>query len=387
MKLSELSIDYKEQLVKIRRYLHQYPEPSMEEFETAAYVRDFLTSHGISWIPAGLTGTVAIIQGTKAKPVIGLRGDIDALEMDELNHVPYHSKCPGLMHACGHDGHTAALLCAALWLNEHREEIPATLKLIFQPGEENGIGAESVVKSGAVSDVQGIFGLHVASSLPTGEVTIRAGAMSSANDKFKIWITGKGCHGSTPQKGADALLAGTSLVSMLQSVITRESDPLKPTVMTIGIFQSGTAFNILPENTYIEGSIRVLEESQRKVNRAAIKRMAEAAASAYGCTVRTEFITTAKVVYNDEKLTGYAIAAAEKLLGKEHVAEQEMSLGAEDFAAFLDICPVTYMNIGSGNAAKGTSFPHHHGNFDIDEDCLPICMGMYIQFVMEMAEG
>ena len=176
-------------------------------------------------------------------------------------------------------------------------------------------------------------------------------------------------------------------MSMLQSVITRESDPLKPTVMTIGIFQSGTAFNILPENTYIEGSIRVLEESQREVNRAAIKRMAEAAASAYGCTVRTEFITTAKVVYNDEKLTGYAIAAAEKLLGKEHVAEQEMSLGAEDFAAFLDICPVTYMNIGSGNAAKGTSFPHHHGNFDIDEDCLPICMGMYIQFVMEMAEG
>ena len=387
MILSELAADYKEQLIKIRRYLHQYPEPSMEEFETAAYVRDFLTSHGIPWIPAGLTGTVGIIQGTQDKPVIGLRGDIDALEMDELNKVSYHSKRAGVMHACGHDGHTAALLCAGLWLKEHSSEIPATVKLIFQPGEENGMGAESVVKSGAVTDVQGIFALHVSSSLPTGEVTIRSGAMSAANDKFKIWITGRGCHGSTPQKGADALLAGVSLVNTLQSVISRECDPLKPTVMTIGIFQSGTAFNILPENTYIEGSIRVLEESQRAVNRAAISRMAEATASAYRCTVRTEFISTAKVVYNDEKLTGMAIMAAEKLLGKEHVAEQELSLGAEDFAAFLDICPVTYMNIGSGNEGKGTSFPHHHGNFDIDEDCLPICMAMYIQFVLEMAAG
>ena len=201
------------------------------------------------------------------------------------------------------------LLCAALWLYEHRQEIPGIVKLIFQPGEENGQGAASVVKSGAVSDVEGIFALHTASSLPTGEVSIRKGPMSSANDKFRIWITGTGCHGSVPQNGADALLAGVSLVQNLQSVITRESDPLKPTVMTIGIFRSGSAFNILPEHAYIEGSIRVLEEPQREVNRSAISRIARAAADSYRCTVRTEFECTAKVVYNNERLTDYAISS------------------------------------------------------------------------------
>lgn len=258
--------------------------------------------------------------------------------------------------------------------------------MIFQPGEENGQGARSVVESGAIDDVEGIFGLHVSSSLPTGQVTIRRGVMSSANDKFKIWITGKGCHGSAPQNGADALMAAATLAQTLQTVISRESDPLKPTVMTIGILQSGTAFNILPENAYMEGSIRVLEEEQRKVNRRAIQRMAEAVALTYRCTAETEFEATAKVVYNDSYLTDLAVKAAGKILGEDKVEEQELSLGAEDFAEYLAVSPVTYMNIGSRNEELGIVMPHHHGNFDIDEDCLPICMAMYIQFVKEYFE-
>ena len=373
--------EWKDKLTEIRRYLHQNPEPSMREFHTTAYVRDFLSQRQISWIEAGPTGTVAVIHGKSTTPVIGLRADLDALEMEELNDVPYRSRCPGLMHACGHDAHTASLLCAAVWLQDHRHEIHATVKLIFQPGEESGEGAQSIVESGAVSDVDGIFALHTASSLPTGTVSIRTGAMSAANDKFRIWITGRGCHGSTPQKGMDALLAGTALVQTLQSLITRESDPLKPAVMTIGIFRSGTAFNVLPENAYIEGSVRVLEESQRPVNREIISRMAENTAAAYRCRVKTEFECTAKVVYNDEHLTKIAKAAAADLLGTDQVLEQPLSLGAEDFGSFLDVCPVTYMNVGSGNAEKGTDYPHHHGKFDIDEDILPTCMALYIQFV------
>ena len=275
MNILTQAAEWKETLIKIRRYLHQHPEPGMKEFHTTEYIRKFLSDRQIPWIPAGPTGTVAIIRGKCDTPVIGLRGDTDALEMDELNEVPYRSENPGVMHACGHDAHTASLLCAGAWLFEHRDEINATVKLIFQPGEECGEGAQSVVDSGAVSDVERIFALHTASTLPTGTVTIRSGAMSAANDKFRIYITGRGCHGSTPQKGMDALLAGTTLVQTLQSVITRESDPLKPTVMTIGIFRSGTAFNVLPETAYIEGSIRVLEESQRQVNREAVSRMAE----------------------------------------------------------------------------------------------------------------
>ena len=374
---------YKEELIRVRRYLHQYPEESMKEYETAAYVRDYLTKHDIPWIEAGETGTVAIIQGSREGPIIGLRGDIDALVMAELKTCDYASKKPGLMHACGHDAHTGALLGAAVYLNEHKDELPGTVKLIFQPGEENGRGAKSVVDSGAVNDVEGIFALHVANSLPIGNVTIRKGVMSSANDKFRIWIHGVGCHGSTPQKGADALLAGANLATTLQSLISRESDPLKPSVMTVGILQSGTAFNILPEEAYLEGSIRTLDEAQREVNRETVRRMAECTAAAYKCTATTEFEATAKVVYNDEHLTDLAIRSAEKILGKEHVLEQELSMGAEDFAEFLAVAPVTYMNIGSRNEEKGITAPHHHGEFDIDEDCLPICMAMYVQFVYE----
>lgn len=382
-KLYEEAKERQKELIDIRRYLHQHPEASMMEYETTAYIRKLLDKEGIPWIPAGETGTVAVIEGKKDGRVLGLRGDIDALEMDELRESSFCSQNPGLMHACGHDGHTASLLGAAKYLFQHKEELPGTVKFIFQPGEENGRGARSVVESGAIDDVEGIFGLHVSSSLPTGQVTIRKGVMSSANDKFRIWIKGKGCHGSAPQNGADALMAGASLAQVLQTVISRESDPLKPTVMTIGILQSGTAFNILPENAYMEGSIRVLEESQREVNRQAIHRMAEATAAAYRCTVETEFEATAKVVYNDERLTDLAITAAGKLLGKEQVAEQELSLGAEDFAEYLAVCPVTYMNIGSRNEKLGITAPHHHGMFDIDEDCLPICMAMYVQFAYE----
>ena len=376
--------EWKQKLVELRRYLHQHPEASMKEFETTEFIRSYLSKRKIPWIEAGKTGTVAVIRGQNEKPVIGLRGDTDALEMEELNTCEYRSQNPGVMHACGHDGHTAALLCAAEYLYQCRENIPGTVKLIFQPGEENGQGARLVVDSGAVDDVQGIFALHVANSVPIGKVTIRKGAMSAANDKFRIWITGKGCHGSTPQKGADALMAGAALAQTLQTVITRESDPLKPTVMTIGILTSGTAFNILPENAYMEGSVRVLEEEQRKVNREAIRRMAESTAAAYRCTVKTEFECTAKVVYNDEKLTDIAVSAAEKMLGAENVEEQELSLGAEDFGEFLEICPVTYMNIGSRNEELGITASHHHGNFDIDEDSLPVCMAMYVQFTLDV---
>lgn len=380
--LNELK-EWQQKMIDIRRYLHQYPEASMKEFQTTEYIRNYLDRENIPWDEAGATGTVAIVKGCNDGPVIGLRGDIDALEMEELNEYPYCSRHPGLMHACGHDGHTAALLCAAEYLYAHKEEIPGTVKLIFQPGEENGQGAASIVESGKIDDVQGIFGLHVSSSLPTGQVTIRKGVMSSANDKFQIWITGKGCHGSTPQKGADALLAAASLAQTLQSVISRESDPLKPTVMTIGILNSGTAFNILPENAYMEGSIRVLEEEHREKNREIIRRMSESTAAAYSCSVKTKFTCTAKIVYNDEELTDLAITAAESLLGKEQVGEQELSLGAEDFAEYLSVAPVTYMNIGSRNEALGITAPHHHGEFDIDEECLPICTAMYVQFVYE----
>lgn len=383
MGIYEDAVENKELLVEIRRHLHRHPEPGMKEFQTAAYIRKRLDEWGIPWIPAGETGTAAIIRGKAEKPVLGLRGDIDALEMDELNENSYTSCNPGLMHACGHDGHTASLLAAAKYLHERRDRIPGCVKCVFQPGEECGEGAASVVESGAVNDVQAFFALHVMSSIPIGQVSIREGYMSSANDRFVIRITGKGCHGSTPQKGADALLAGAELAHTLQTLVSRESSPLEPTVITIGVLNSGTAFNILPENAYLEGSVRVLREERRYENREIIERMAQCVAGAYRCTAKVEFQCTARAVYNDEKLTAIARKAARTFLPEEAVMLQDENMGAEDFGAFLDIAPVTYMNIGSGNEEKKTTAPHHHGLFDIDEDSLPICMAMYVTFTEE----
>lgn len=383
MGIYEDAKSHKELLTELRRHLHRYPEAGMKEFETTAFIRARLEEWKIPWIPAGDTGTVAVIKGMSDRPVLGLRGDIDALLMDELNRHSYTSCNPGIMHACGHDAHCASLLAAAKYLYEIRNQIPGTVKCVFQPGEECGEGAASVVRSGAVDDVEAFFALHVLPSFPVGCVTIREGYMSAANDRFVIRITGKGCHGSTPEKGADALLAGAALAQSLQTLVSRESSPLEPTVITIGVLNAGTAYNILPEHAYLEGSVRVLREERRLENREIIKRMAESTAAVYKCTAKTEFQCTAKAVYNDETLTELARKAAREFLPEEGVMIQEESLGAEDFGEFLEVAPVTYMNIGSGNEEMGITSPLHHGLFDIDEDCLPVCMAMYVAFAAE----
>lgn len=377
----EKAKNIREVLVKTRRDLHRHPEASMKEFATTAYLRQELDRLGIPWLEAGPTGTVGVLG--KGGPVVGLRGDIDALEMDELNECEYQSENPGAMHACGHDAHAAGLLGAARILKEHEDNLHGTVKLIFQPGEENGLGAASVVDSGAVSDVNAFFALHVSSSLPTGTATLSSGVITSANDKFRIWIKGRGCHGSTPEKGSDALLAGSALVQNLQALISRESSPLEPTVITIGIFHAGTGFNILPEDAYLEGSVRVLDEGRRLKNREAIRRMAEHTAAVFQAGARVEFECTAKIVNNDEELTALALSGAEQILGAGAVAPQGRNLGAEDFGGYLGIAPGTYINIGSRNEAKGITAPHHHGQFDVDEDALPICAAMYAQFALD----
>lgn len=374
------ALEIQDEIIKTRRELHMYPEISMCEFKTAKYIRAKLTEMGIKWETDGGTGTVATLSGRTGERTLGLRGDIDALSVMEINECEYKSKNPGVMHACGHDAHAAALLAAAKILKSRINSINGTIKLIFQAGEENGEGAAAMVQSGKVDDVDAFFALHVASHLKTGAATIRSGVMSSANDQFKIRIKGKGCHGSTPQFGADALLAGASLVQTMQAVITHENDPRKPSVLNVGVFNSGTAFNVLSGNAYIEGSIRVMEEEQRDVNRKTIARMAESIASAYKCTAKCEFIPTAYIVTNDEKLTEIAKVVGQDILGKGNVTEQPVNLGAEDFAAFCNVAPVTYMNIGSGNENKGTTAPHHHGNFEIDEDCLAISAAIYALF-------
>ena len=382
MKLEEKARALHQELIEIRRHLHRYPEASMKEVETTSYIRGILDNWQVPWVKAGPNGTVAIIRGEGAGKTVALRADIDALEMQELKTCDYRSQKDGLMHACGHDAHTAALLGAIRLLQE--SEFIGCVKCIFQPGEENGEGAASVVKSGAIDDVEAFFGIHVSSKNLIGQGTIKSGVMSCANDKFQIWIKGLGSHGSTPERGADALLAGAALVQNLQSIVSRENSPLNPTVLTIGILQSGTAFNILPDLAYLEGSCRTLKKESREKNRHAIKRLAKHTAEAFKCTAKVKIQGTADIVDNDEALTQIARSAAIKILGQENVLEQEVSLGAEDFAQYQKIAPVTYLNIGSQNPQdEGTAVPHHHGLFDVDEEVITLSASIYAQFALD----
>lgn len=367
-------------MISDRRHIHMHPEIGMEEVQTCAYVRSRLDEMKIPWVEASPTGTVATI-GSGA-PVLGLRADIDALDIQENTGTEYQSCIPGKMHACGHDAHTACLLGAASILKEIEPQLKGTIKLIFQPAEESGVGAQAVVDSSAVKDCNAFFALHVASSLPTGRCSISKGVISAGNDRFVIHIHGKSCHGSSPQKGVDALMTGVALAQSMQTMITRSVDPLFPVCMNIGLFQAGTAFNILPGEAYLEGSIRFLDESLRQVCREKLRTLAEHTAAAFGAKADVEFENTAKIVINDDKLTDLAIQAVSSFLGREAVVEQGLNMGAEDFASFLSVAPGTYLNVGTGNAEKHTDNPHHNEKFDIDEDALPICCAAYVQFAL-----
>lgn len=370
--------DIASELVQNRRALHRIPEIGMEEHRTAAYIRQKLDEMEIFWVEASPTGTVAVI-GLDG-PVIGLRADIDGLSIQEKNDCPYASENTGKMHACGHDAHTAALLGAARLLKARESKLPGRVKLIFQPAEETGKGAQAVIDSGAISDCAGIFALHVASDLPTGICCISKGVVGAGNDRFMIRIHGKTCHGSTPQKGIDALAVGTALAQNMQTMMTRSTDPLQPVSMNIGIFRAGSAFNVLPGEAYLEGSIRILDESLREQNRSNLRRLANGICMAYGATAEVEYENTASILINDSALTDVAVDAVSSFLGRDAIHEQRPSLGAEDFANFLRVTRGTYLHVGSGNPAKGTDRPHHNEKFNVDEDVLPICAAAYAGF-------
>ena len=369
------------EIVEDRRQIHRYPETGMEEYRTCAFIRKRLDEMQIPWIPAGETGTVGILG--EGKPVIGLRADIDALDIQEKNDCSYASLIPGKMHACGHDAHTASLLGAARLFLQMQDPPKGTIKLIFQPGEENGKGANSVAASGAVDDCSAFFALHVASSLPTGRCSLSKGVITAGNDRFSIRIIGKSCHSSTPQNGIDALMIAASLVQQMQTMITHRISPFETVCMNIGILQAGTAFNILPGEAKIEGSIRILKEELRPLFRETLKNLVEHTAAAGGARAEVIFENTAGIVINDDHLTEIAARAVRKLIGEENLCEQPPNLGSEDFSGFLGIAPGVYLNVGTGNPEKGTDKPHHNEFFNIDEDGMAICAAAYVQFVLE----
>ncbi len=357
-------------IIETRRHFHAHPEASLKEYETAAYIRSALDDMGVSYVTVGETGTLATVQGALPGKTILLRGDIDALELQDTKTVPYASQNEGLCHACGHDAHGAALLGAVRVLNGRKDKLSGTIKFAFQQAEEIGAGARIFVAEGRLKDVDYAFGLHVASQEPSGTIDITPGPKTASTDNWTITVTGYSGHAARPHLAHDAALASAAILVELQTLISRQRDPLKPAVITVGSINSGTRRNVIASSGELQGTLRCLDQETRENLLAKIEHVAHLVAQVHGCTAQFENYNAAEITMNDEHATAYAQEVLTPLFdqGAVHTNTQP-SLGGEDFADFSQAVPSCFMWIGTQSGPQN-AVPHHHGDFDIDESQL-----------------
>lgn len=383
MTISKLVKDNKDYVIALRREFHKNPEPSFKELNTSRRIKEELDKMGIEYISCATTGVVATIKGNHTGKTIALRADIDALSVQELNDVEYKSQVDNMMHACGHDGHTSMLLGAANILNEKRDEIYGTVKLFFQPAEEIGEGADAMIADGAMNGVDSVFGIHLWSSIETGKVSIESGPRMASADWFKINVNGKGGHGSAPHQCVDALVVASSIVMNLQTIVSREIDPLEPVVLTIGMLNSGSRFNVIAENAYMEGTTRCFNNKIRKELPARMEKIISNIAQSYGATATLDYNYIIDPTINDEKCADLGQKVVEKILGKNGLTKFEKITGGEDFSHYMRNTPGALAFVGCRNESKGACYSHHSGNFEIDEDSLEIGTNLYVQYAID----
>ncbi|MER2089530.1 MAG: amidohydrolase [Sporosarcina sp.] len=373
--------NYSDELTALRRKLHSEPELSFEEVKTTEFVCAYLDELGISYRKTEPTGVIAEIKGALPGETVALRGDMDALSVEQLNtHVPYASKIDGKMHACGHDAHTSMLLIAAKALSDVKDELSGNVRLLFQPAEEIAQGAKAMVDQGAMDGVDNVFGIHIWSQMPTHKIACTPGPSFAAADIFKVHFTGKGGHGAIPQDCIDAALVASSFVMNVQTVVSRTIDPQQAAVLTVGKMEVGTRFNVIAENALIEGTVRTFNQNTRNHIETSISQYAKSVADMYGATAEVEYIRGTQPVVNDEESARLVQQVAAEAFGPDVVFDEKPTMGAEDFSFFLDKAPGSFALVGSGNPKKDTEWSHHHGNFDIDEDALATGAELYAQY-------
>ena len=344
--------------------LHMHPELSYEEYETTERIKRELAAAGIEILQIPLkTGVTAIVRGAKPGKTYGLRCDIDALPIAEETDLPYKSKTPGKMHACGHDFHTAAVFGAALLLQERKEELQGTVKILFQPAEESSHGAETVLETGVFSDVTAIFGLHTAAYLPVGTLGIRAGSVMAAVDRFELNITGTGCHGGHPDEGVDTILVAASVIQAFQSIVGRNLNPFHTGVVSVTRSNGGNTWNVIPDKVELEGTVRSMEKDDRIFIERRMREIAEHTAAAYGANAELLWYPGPPATVNEKAWSAFAQKVAEES-GFE-VVPQRNSTGGEDFAFYLEKIPGCFINVGTG-----VGYPNHHPKFYADEAAL-----------------
>ncbi|HEU0163677.1 MAG TPA: amidohydrolase [Thermomicrobiales bacterium] len=362
-----------------RRHLHEHPELGFQEHETAAFVAQRLQTLGVEDIRTGInkTGVTGLIHGTKpgAGKVVLLRADMDALPITEENEVEYVSQNPGVMHACGHDAHTSILLGVARILMEKRSLFSGTVKVLFQPSEELFPGgAVGMIAEGVLEDphVDAVFGLHMAQESPVGTVLISAGPIMAAPDSFKIDIQGKGGHAARPQAAIDPVVIGSEIVVAIQTLVSRETDPMDNAVVSTTYFNSGDAFNVIPDIASLGGTVRTFKPETRDYMEKRLPELVEGVGAALGAKVEATFTRGYPATVNDPEQAERVRQAAIKVVGEEKVLPKKPAMGGEDFSYFLEQRPGAYFFVGTKNEEKGLIWGHHHPRFDIDEESLGV---------------
>lgn len=388
MNISQLAKEQESYVIECRRFLHAYPELGEHETETTRFIKEQLEEMGIPVQTfEGITGCVGTIQGKKTGKTVMLRADIDALPIQENPGKSYCSVTPGVMHACGHDCHTAMLLGAARILNAQREELKGTVKLIFQMAEEIGRKSEEYVKRGVLEGVDAIFGMHVWSAMDVGTASFECGERMACSDRFTIQVRGTSAHGSAPHQGHDAVLAAAAAVMALQSIPSRVNDPLDSLVVTVGMMNGGTKENILADHVDLVGTVRAFNREFRKGMPARMEQLVKSVVQAYGCTADCDYYFGPSPLINDhEDLVEIAQGAVQKELGEDSLRHLPKMTGAEDFSVYMEHIPGIYGYLGSRNRDKGIECSHHHPAFDIDESILCHGAAIYAQFAADYLE-
>jgi|SRR5690625_4118454 len=374
-------------LINLRRDIHAHPELAFEEVRTSDLVARELEALGLE-VHRGLatTGVVATISGRPGKRAVGLRADMDALPMQELNdHLPYRSTIPGKMHACGHDGHVAMLLGAARYFANHRD-FDGTIYLIFQPAEEGEGGAERMVQEGLFKrfPMDAVFGMHNTPGMPVGQFGVLPGPMMASFDLLDITITGTGGHAGFPQNANDPIIAGARLVDSLQSIVSRRVDPVNPAVLSITRFQGGTTHNVIPEQVQLSGTVRVFSPKTRDLVERELKQICQGVALAHGVTIEVDYQRRYPPTINSPQEAQWAKEAAAQLVGEDAVnVDVGPLMAAEDFAFMLEACPGAYVWIGNGEGEQGGCMVHNP-HYDFNDAILTLGSRYWVQLAQHV---
>ncbi|GAA4348715.1 M20 family metallopeptidase [Hymenobacter saemangeumensis] len=377
--IKQLAAQYAADTVALRQHLHAHPELSFEEVNTAAFVTRELERMGLQPQPLAGTGVVALIEGQPGGPAIALRADMDALPIQEANEVPYKSTQPGVMHACGHDVHTSCLLGAARILCELKDQFRGSIKLMFQPGEEKLPGGASLmIKEGVLQNPapKSVLGQHVFPKLPAGQIGLRPGRYMASTDELYLTVRGKGGHGAMPEMNLDPVLVAAHIIVAAQQIVSRRANPKLPSVLSFGKVIANGATNVIPNEVYIEGTFRTLNEEWRDEAHQHLRQLCEGLAASMGATCDLEIRRGYPYLENDPALTARVRAAAEEYLGAENVVELDQWMAAEDFAYFSQAASACFYRLGTRAPDGRFASSVHTPTFDIDEQALTVGPGL-----------